>query len=792
MPFTGLDHSKQQTQTSSIPPAYAYTLDESASSGTPMQSLQADDMEEDDLCPVCESECTCVNRPRSINNALPLPSRPSLDGSAMSLATQKALEGDVQSSSAAEPPSLKIKLTIRPTSLSHNLWSEESMVNGGKAITPRQHKRKSKSNAEATSAGANGANTKTPISSPFSAPGQPLASGGGPSARLNADGSVPKKRGRPSKAAIAAREAAAKGEPVVKCAKVATADTDQTISNVEVARLTPHMNVRRPVTTKSGTRKAGKRKTSTQRKPANQSSNAVENDSSELSELDDENETMDDAQSIQFPTFVSAFSLSSNSSSASSESENSDSDDSKDGESSDSRDTISSKARKDTMDEDEHWQHRKRGHRNNWEIRSRKQSVGVDESSDAGIEADSDEMEEEEDEDEDDGEAQEEDEDVEGPGARRLMRYAGVATGWTDDEDEDTFDADLFFANLSDSSADNSDDEQVTNEQENFNEEDDVEEETPVMEMEFGLGLNNFDTMMLSEAAAAGFFAPFSDLERSGMGMDSSWDMHSLLSNVFRQENAADSASTFQAINDALGPHNTHDNTRFEETDVTMATSEDEEIVVEFDNEDSQDPDDCVEIFEDSDGGETTEDEYVDIDGVAMPRNMVLLRFPASLGAIDPMSTLSSPVRSPVQRGRSLPSNRTSALKPMDILAGKFSLAGSDENEGIYINEIPAVAPPMGSFVSPVTDTAKHVIIRTSGSNALEELPPSPFPAIRRLRRRSASLSMSRSGVCLPFFIWYFLLIYMLRHLEHFWFIGISALFSHGQESFSISEPNSW
>ena len=130
------------------------------------------------------------------------------------------------------------------------------------------------------------------------------------------------------------------------------------------------------------------------------------------------------------------------------------------------------------------------------------------------------------------------------------------------------------------------------------------------------------------------------------------WDQP-LLSNGIR--NMFDLGLSGEGRGDALGPAFEFSMSGMEDGDAMMATSEEEEAVAIFDNDDVQDPDEeIVEIFEESDGGETTEDEYVDMDGIATPRNLVLLRFPASLGAIDPMSTVSSPVRGTANRGRSI------------------------------------------------------------------------------------------------------------------------------------------
>ena len=102
---------------------------------------------------------------------------------------------------------------------------------------------------------------------------------------------------------------------------------------------------------------------------------------------------------------------------------------------------------------------KKRSPVHDWVIRPRKKSVGgsdaeqmdVDSDDQADNQNDQDQDEDdEEEEDEPDGlhEVEEDDEDTDG-----RHRYVGLATGWSEEEDESSFDADLFFANLSDSSS---------------------------------------------------------------------------------------------------------------------------------------------------------------------------------------------------------------------------------------------------------------------------------------------------------------------------------------------------
>jgi hypothetical protein len=103
---------------------------------------------------------------------------------------------------------------------------------------------------------------------------------------------------------------------------------------------------------------------------------------------------------------------------------------------------------------------KKRSPTHDWVIRPRKKSVGgsdaeqmdvdTDDQADNQNDQDQDEDDDEEEEEEPDGlhGVEEDDEDTDG-----RHRYVGLATGWSEEEDESSFDADLFFANLSDSSS---------------------------------------------------------------------------------------------------------------------------------------------------------------------------------------------------------------------------------------------------------------------------------------------------------------------------------------------------
>ena len=482
--------------------------------------------------------------------------------------------------------------------------------------------------------------------------------------------------------------------------------------------------------------------------------------SSELSDIDLQDE---DPHAIQYPTFIPAISSSSSGNSSASTLSSDSSDSSSDSEKDEEKIQEKAKSPREklrmelglTNGEGENNDQRKWSHRNNWEIRPRRNSVGIEDTSDVGNDSDE-ETEDDEEEEEDgeaDGEAEANEEDEIAPGVRRrLMRYAGVATGFTDDDEESSFDADLFFANLSSSSSvsgSDDEDDQMGDAEVGFGDDDvdgqdEDEMDFGILERQLGLGPES-DALTLSEIAAAGFFTPFADLGRDqSLPLSHGWD--TMLGNTFKD--LVDSA--LNSVTETTPAFDISSIPGLAEADIMMATSEEEEAVAMFDIDDdpfspNQDADpedeDGVEIFEDSDDGETTEDEYVDVDGVQTPRNLVLLRFPESLGGIDPMST----VNSPTARGRpfsaangrnspSTPVGKKSASNCRDAVGKKTSPLSPDNKE----NDKTRSGPVMGSFAKELFDKTKKVVIARPGNTLSGEVPPSPFPAIRRIRRGSS------------------------------------------------------
>lgn len=685
-----------------------------------MSSNEPED-DDDDICPVCESECTCANRTRNVAS-------PPANNYPTGYLAQDVSKGGP----SARPPSLKIKLTLSARSYT----SPTTRASSNRSSFPN---RKSKHVIQAALA-AGSASEGLPGTSQRSVHGETLTTGGARDIQDKNHVSIPKKRGRPTKAAIAARETE-KNAPEVKQAKEVT--RRQSIGNVVVARQSKSSISRRAHQVNTSTKKGRKlhgaaaasraraqqRKTQkkTEDRKGKRQATVDEDESSELSELDD-----DDDHPFGLPTFVPALSSSSNCSSS-----DSDEDTDSDCDKGIPPYPLPQHPTPLPLVDNEHVVQRRREYHNTWDIRVRKRSVGADGDSDAGMDTESGEEEEEGD---DEADADENDEDEDEESVQPAVRYSGIATGWTDDE-ESSFDADIFFANLSDSSSESSDDEHTGNVS--------VVRSGTTQDSRTGASsTTGLDLLRLSEAAAAGFLAPFAELERAtgdhtpfGQGWEGFMDLDIDLSRRL-------------PLGSLLEPPIPG----YEDAEAVMATSEEEEAVAVMEScSRTLDEDEVLEIFEDSDGGETTEDEFVDVDGIATPRREVLLRFPASLGAIDPMSTVSSPVRGREHQEKTsapISASRKSTrlrLKQVDFSSGRASLW----EKPVIVEPRPSNLPPrqatsapaMGCFIPDSSKTGKHAVIPFSGKNSSKVL-PCPYPAVRRLRGRGTSVSMfSRSGV---------------------------------------------
>jgi hypothetical protein len=329
--------------------------------------------------------------------------------------------------------------------------------------------------------------------------------------------------------------------------------------------------------------------------------------------------------------------------------------------------------------------------RNDWEIRSRKKSVGP---SDDDMDVDSDES---DDEAEDVKEAEDNDGEDEDDVGRVRGSYVGIATGWTEDE-ESSFDADLFFAGLSGS--------------------DSGPEITTVPDQDTE---NDSSVDIGSSVLAQGTFEITEGWDGSVIFTNGLQDGQGLLDWDF-EANAAQlliEASTMSESNSG--------------SDIRMAESE-------GDMGDSEDEADGLEEVESNDG-DSTEEELVDDHGLPTARAMRLFRCPVTpLYAIDPLSTMN---RGPRVRD-DLPNQ---SPRPSDILASREFGDEDDDAPEPPMSEISSIIlsassdrgtprpPLMGMFEASKTDLLHRAII-----DGTPHAVPSPF---QRTRRRRASESTS-------------------------------------------------
>ena len=689
--------------------------------------MHIDDLDDDDICPVCESECTCnrFNAPILSTSSTIVPS---------SLVPPAVQTNNVDALLPSKKPKLKIKLTIPSASQSKNLNASSSSSLSAVRPTKKKLKKTTSMMSDDASDGGNLLHLAT-------------------HSLQHTPTSAPKKRGRPPKHLPAAR-AVVKHQKASSSANRYDADTDPVVYNLP--RSKPPSRKRAAATSRVAKSTNPKKtpKVSPRKFTKAPSPTVPVYESSELSDLDDSDS---DTQSIRFPTFISACS------SASSDSSDSDWP-SSDSNMSRGSERDSARRKKTHMGGyDDHSPAHKWERHNKWEIRPRKKSVGAEGSSDGDASGASDGTDETEEEKQDeeaeadaDAEPDEDEEDVEGPGVRRLMRYAGVSTGWTDDDDS-IDDAELFFANLSDSSDDAVQDANLGSQPEidytgeaELDEDEVMEEvyETDILGFDLGLGESLF---AVSEVASE-FKRERSGSLLFGSTLGAAFDLQTIPEGIALQE--------------------------LENADVMMATSEEEEAVAALESEtainsNTQSASDFElheedDVFATSDGGSTTEDDYIDVDGIATPRNLV-----GSLRAVDPMRTMSP------QINRTFTYPRLDKVpRPADILAGKAFLSNESDNQLLFSGskegkdgETPRKrVPTMGSFVSQPTDCMKKLVISSPTGNP----PPSPFPTIRRNRQRSLSTGLrSRSNV--SFFSFCFIVPFQERSLRILFFFRVMS-----------------
>lgn len=722
-------------------PPYTHTLNTSTSVGAVAVTSLGDE-DEDDICPVCESECTCHNRgnPSSTNmsstNASAIPMRTSTYTST-SYSPPKpshaptALHQQSHQQQSMQP--LKIKLTVPP-----NLKFRKNLNATGTSTSS------SSAAAARSNASTNGAGRGETASASTTMPQQVAPS------ILDTGG--PKRRGRPPKAVVAAREAAK--------AALATAHASYGGGSNAGGRTAPrkgtHVTVSsakaRTQSLAGGSNTKARTTTAYNIKPSKKAAGkrALTALSASYSSEED----------THFPTFMPAASTSSLTSSSESHSlsssESSTEDDESDADDKVHHDNYGRVVREmPTIDPSQKRREHPSSGGGRWEIKPRKQSVDPEE---YGMDADSEDATDEDNADDEDDSEDDEDEDDEENAAEADVEEEGLAeveeeieageadgklgvsfgAGWSEDE-ESSFDADLFFANL-DGDSDSCDsppavrlntigDDMDTNSSGSFS--GDEADALLLMDMDPSVQVRR----------SSGEFEVGLELDGLTLGVDGQL----LLPANFHHFAAFD------------GPFDdSHD-------DVDMTHSQDGSST---EDEDGSDLDDCGVRLQESDG-ETTEDELVDENGLPNSKAMMLFRWPAPLSTVEPMSTVDpmSTVSHSSSEGPhdvAQPSNTlrialesmnvqrgSPAVSTSDVLSGQISMedyeiemGGPHDAESMRMYEYnggrtPGV-PVMGQFVaSGYSANPKHAVIDGHGT-----VVPSPFPRSKstKAKRKKAKV----------------------------------------------------
>jgi hypothetical protein len=373
------------------------------------------DDDDDDICPVCDGECTCDNRPRIVPQHM-TSNQYSLQYSGSS--SSSTISSVPRSTPKPSSAPLKIKLTVPP-----NLFATKKQSSTSNKL---------KNNQETTSA--------------FALAGEAQYSTVPPRKQT----SPTKRKGRPPKAAIVARSAAkAQAVARLQSASPPPSHFTQPFLPQNVGGITRKKSGPLQKRGHKATHASSKRSLKRKRRAADDGDGELS--LSNLSDIDYDSDYDDDGESVQFPTFLSASALSSLESSCASDSDSfsfgSDSEIEREEENyivSQVHEKV--RLHRELLDDDGRRSH---GSQGDWVIRPRKKSVGPSDN-EMNIDSDATEEDEEEEEEEDLGE---DDDEADGRGVG--AGHTGLVTAWSGDES--SFDADIFFANLADSEDNDSD-----------------------------------------------------------------------------------------------------------------------------------------------------------------------------------------------------------------------------------------------------------------------------------------------------------------------------------------------
>ena len=619
--------------------------------------------DEGDICPICESECTCDNK--------------------FSIAPQKH-----------RPLPLRVKVAASSS-------SNPKLSGSNKQI-------RSKPSASTS------ANAHLPHTGQFSVSDPRLKSHLlGPT--------IPKRRGRPPKVVAAARAAlaAATASSGPECVAGPSTLTQRPKANPlkKIIKPCPKSKLRAANTIKPPLARR-KRKADDSYHPkglARRRPRIEDHDDSDEDEEDklllEDDDDVEPTVPLDLPTFISASSSSSESSLSSlSSSEGSDSEDvdmeqEEEQRIKDSEDEKERKARKDKArvrrellgDNDPHQNGRSYHTSNRWDIKPRKRTVSASEGeADVDMDADSGDTTESEDEDQDAVIADDEDEldaiEVDRDGMRKLgVSFAGVVTGWSDGEDSN-FDADLFFANLDSSESDSASGAGAEVSSMDADGEDGDQDS----------GDEIAEAMTL--AAAAGLYDGWEGpIVFATRDVDVEMDLSPSLKSSRRRRMSS-----------------------------SILTTDDERVCRQPTSsaaagvEDNPEDDNEVDLAESD--GETTEEELIGVDGRPNTRAMMLFKWPVSVGAVDPMSTLT------MGGGGNGPAHRPSTPQhePEDLGDGSDKLMEEIKTpDGKKTGKLRTPRGPVsGTFqLTPQSVESTKTAVITGHQPPL----PSPYPRSRRL-----------------------------------------------------------
>jgi len=522
---------------------------------------------------------------------------------------------------------------------------------------------------------------------------------------------VSRRRGRPPKTVTAARELV-KAQPTVCLHSPSSPHSpfsQPSIPNVGSSskRKNPRLpQKRRPKAKSFGPKRPSKRK---------RRAFSDHHDKEPLSNLNDGDYDCDDddGKSVKFPTFLSASGLSSS--------------DSGDSSSSDV-DSPSSAGDSDIEKEEENYIvsqiHEKarlrrelfkeegvRNHssQNDWVIRSRKKSVDLSDNEmnfDSDVTAD------------DDEENQTVDEVEEEIDNRAIdAGYAGLVTAWSDDE-ESSFDADIFFANLTGSDSDSNQ----------------------------------------SDSSYSGLDEAGEDGDHSDMDAASHSDATELISHSQGPENLQleviqgwDGQVVFtNGLNDSRELLDLDFDVKASQflPEVNSAPAQDTDVDMSPTHHGPSSEGSCEEGLDEAEG-DTTDEELVGEDDLPNERAMQLFNLPSSLSAVNPLSTV-SPAVSPA-RHRLVSSRqgmKSSKLEDNLVRRLYWDSDGQDEEEKEQkVKSLPQLSrgPRAGVFV-PAQENRKAII---DGTREV----PSPHPRFNRCRKSLAAPKTNMVRLQCVFFV---------------------------------------